>query len=202
MFLSELAADMLLRLSEETANSCAERMAGEYERNGVYERFRWTYMLMSSLMMDYIEAAKLNKGNKLHEALMAGWGRLVRVFSGESFTYMELCEYCDRGRIPIQLKHLLSTVPDDYHADQIGELPKARVDMMINIMIFVRDHLLVAVCGDDPCKWFVNAGELLKAIGESLPPGTRLQDDTFIFPWKGSRQQRICSDKGKLFDLD
>ena len=202
MFLSELAADMLLGLSDDTANSCAERMAGEYEQDGVYERSRLVYLLLSSLMIDYIEAAKLKRGNELHEALVTGWGRLVRVFSGESFTYAELCEYCDSGRIPIQAKHLVNNVPEDIDEDGIGELPKMNVDNMITIMIFVKDHLLMASCGDDACDDLVKAGMLLSALGKGLPPGTRLQGDTFIFPELDFRQERAYTDKGKLFDLD
>ena len=201
MFLSELAADMLLRLSDEIANSCAERMAGDYEQNGVYERSRLTYLLLSSLMMDYIEVVKLEKESKLHEALVTGWGRLVRVFSGESFTYAELCQYCDRGRIPVQLKHMLHTVPKDFDENGILELPKAHVDNMFTVMGFVKDHLL-GTSGDDPGEWFVNAGVLLQGIGEGLPPGTRLHGDTFILPKGDFRQERAYTDKGKLFDLD
>ena len=202
MFLSELAADMLLGLSDDTANSCAERMAGEYEQDGVYERSRLVYLLLSSLMIDYIEAAKLKRGNELHEALVTGWGRLVRVFSGESFTYAELCEYCDRGRIPIQAKHLVNNVPEDIDEDGIGGLPKMNVDNMITVMTFVKDHLFAASCGDDACDYLVKAGMILSTLGKGLPPGTRLQGDTFILPKGDFRQERAYTDKGNLFDLD
>jgi len=201
MVFSELAADMLLGLSDETADSCAELMAGEYEQDDVYERSRLTYLLLSSLMMDYIEVVKLEKGNKLHEALVTGWGRLVRVFS-RSFTYAELCQYCDRGLIPVQLKHMLHTVPSGFDENGILELPKMKADNMITVITFVKDHLFMASCGDDACDDLVKAGMILSALGKGLPPGTRLQGDMLIFPKLDFRQERAYTDEGKLFDLD
>jgi hypothetical protein len=206
MFLSQLAADMVLHLSDGATEDCAARMAGEYEKDGVYERSSLTYLLLSSLMMDYLIIMKLKKGNNLHEALVIGWGKLVRVFSRGSFSYPELCQYCDSELIPIQFKHLLHDVPKDYDGNGILELPKSRVDNLISVMTFVKEHIFMAINGDDAGKWFMEAGKLLLTVGESMPPGTKLSDDSFIFPHSGSRQNKAehrgSNDEDRLFNLD
>ena len=205
MFLSQLAADMILHLSDGAAKDCADRMADDYERDGAYERTRLTYLLLSSLVMDYIEVSRLKKG-ALHERLVTSWGKLVRVFAGLALSYSELCQYCDRGLIPIQLKHMLIVVPKDYDRNGILELPKARLDNMITIVEFVKDSLLGATVGDDAGKWFMEAGRLLLAVGEAMPSGTKLRDSSFIFPHSGSRLDKATpsdwNEKDRLFNLD
>lgn len=200
MFLSQLAADMVLNLSDSAVEDCVPRM-DEFWVTPVYERSAFLYILISALTLDYIEEKGLKKGDPLHEALCLKLGKLAKVFAGESFDYNQLCRYYDSGIIPVGTLHIFPYSIDD---QELYELPKGRVGNLITMLHSFQTEVLDGSCGDDVTKLYNKAVENLADIAQ-IWRGRRLIDGELCrYPHKDREGFEVREGNGKdtLFNLD
>ena len=194
---------MVLHLSDGAAEDCAAQME-EYTVTPVVERSAFLYILISALTLDYIQAVGLKKSEQLHESLVIKLGKLAKVFTGELFSYAQLCRYYDSGIIPVCPYHVFPYLDDP--ENKVYELPKGRVGNLIAMVKDFQTEVLDGSCGEDRGELFTKAAENL---AESASYGRgRLVDGKYLRPASpedgrgfGPRESD-GNDKDRLFNLD
>ena len=202
MFLSQLAADMVLHLSDGAVDDCAAQME-EFTVTEVFYRSAFLYILISALTLDYIQMVGLKKDDPLHKALVVKLGKLAKVFTGESFNYAQLCKYYNCGIIPVSSLNIFPYSIDDA---EVYELPKDRVGNLITMIQSFQTKVLDGSCGEDVTKLYTNAVENLTDTAKCWR-GSRLVDGK---PTPNPHKDREGFDpkaregngKDRLFNLD
>jgi hypothetical protein len=132
MFLSILAADMVLGITDEAIEECLRRMTGDegVTLDGDYDRNALLLMLLASVCMDYLAESDLEEGSARRRAIVDRLSKLATIlaFGYRTVGSKEMTRYMKRGVVPVEDLWLLYA-----NQSSVLEVPKRAIDNLAEL---------------------------------------------------------------------